>query len=132
NFFFFQAEDGIRDGHVTGVQTCALPILYLNYGTTNINAALAADLKSRTVFPPIVYPTNQVIGNTNLVLFPQAQRDTDIPDIGYHYEPLDYVFGTAFFTNSTILITNGAAIGLFCAAQASYGLAPDNGTTLIS
>src|SRR5690606_39313989 len=26
---FFQAEDGIRDFHVTGVQTCALPILYL-------------------------------------------------------------------------------------------------------
>src|SRR5690348_17479337 len=26
-FFFFQAEDGIRDGRVTGVQTCALPIL---------------------------------------------------------------------------------------------------------
>src|SRR5207253_6845898 len=25
-FFFFQAEAGIRDGHVTGVQTCALPI----------------------------------------------------------------------------------------------------------
>src|SRR5689334_3914757 len=25
-FFFFQAEDGIRDGTVTGVQTCALPI----------------------------------------------------------------------------------------------------------
>src|SRR6266508_3994892 len=27
-FFFFQAEDGIRDGHVTGVQTCALPIYH--------------------------------------------------------------------------------------------------------
>src|SRR5690606_40902463 len=26
NYFFFQAEDGIRDFHVTGVQTCALPI----------------------------------------------------------------------------------------------------------
>src|SRR5690606_39800804 len=26
SFFFFQAEDGIRDFHVTGVQTCALPI----------------------------------------------------------------------------------------------------------
>src|SRR5207245_6023236 len=25
-FFFFQAEDGIRDATVTGVQTCALPI----------------------------------------------------------------------------------------------------------
>src|SRR5207248_8566244 len=28
-FFFFQAEDGIRDRTVTGVQTCALPI-YIN------------------------------------------------------------------------------------------------------
>src|SRR5438309_6174855 len=27
--FFFQAEDGIRDGTVTGVQTCALPIYVL-------------------------------------------------------------------------------------------------------
>src|SRR5438876_7214569 len=26
--FFFQAEDGIRDGRVTGVQTCALPISF--------------------------------------------------------------------------------------------------------
>src|SRR5439155_14906379 len=31
-FFFFQAEDGIRDGHVTGVQTCALPILAAETG----------------------------------------------------------------------------------------------------
>src|SRR5437867_12830527 len=28
-FFFFQAEDGIRDRTVTGVQTCALPICVL-------------------------------------------------------------------------------------------------------
>ena len=27
-FFFFQAEDGIRDWSVTGVQTCALPIWF--------------------------------------------------------------------------------------------------------
>src|SRR5699024_12315780 len=27
SYFFFQAEDGIRDRNVTGVQTCALPIL---------------------------------------------------------------------------------------------------------
>src|ERR671927_912620 len=31
NFFFFQAEDGIRDHCVTGVQTCALPI-YVDLG----------------------------------------------------------------------------------------------------
>src|SRR6266568_505761 len=32
--FFFQAEDGIRDGTVTGVQTCALPIFILGRGSS--------------------------------------------------------------------------------------------------
>src|SRR5690606_40384937 len=34
SFFFFQAEDGIRDFHVTGVQTCALPISCTWWATT--------------------------------------------------------------------------------------------------
>src|SRR6266508_1842443 len=42
-FFFFQAEDGIRDGHVTGVQTCALPIS---------PAAWSGSRRSRTGAPP--------------------------------------------------------------------------------
>src|SRR5947209_16957558 len=33
-FFFFQAEDGIRDIGVTGVQTCALPILRIATSST--------------------------------------------------------------------------------------------------
>src|SRR5260370_4733560 len=33
-FFFFQAEDGIRDSSVTGVQTCALPISRSNSNRT--------------------------------------------------------------------------------------------------
>src|SRR6266508_5516786 len=37
-FFFFQAEDGIRDGHVTGVQTCALPISSTGPATLTIRA----------------------------------------------------------------------------------------------
>src|SRR5215216_6836400 len=36
DFFFFQAEDGIRDDLVTGVQTCALPI----WGLDNRTCAL--------------------------------------------------------------------------------------------
>src|SRR3712207_8306203 len=36
SIFFFQAEDGIRDIGVTGVQTCALPISL--YTTTNAGA----------------------------------------------------------------------------------------------
>src|SRR2546426_45271 len=40
-FFFFQAEDGIRDYKVTGVQTCALPIwrLFISFrDTTRVSA----------------------------------------------------------------------------------------------
>src|SRR5438876_2033286 len=42
-FFFFQAEDGIRDGRVTGVQTCALPI-YLPCWQRDAPLALLASL----------------------------------------------------------------------------------------
>src|SRR5439155_13565357 len=44
SIFFFQAEDGIRDGHVTGVQTCALPIFSVSEwsgaGTKSLALAL--------------------------------------------------------------------------------------------
>src|SRR3989454_2649080 len=42
-FFFFQAEDGIRDYKVTGVQTCALPIL--------ANGFLSGKYNEDSVFP---------------------------------------------------------------------------------
>src|SRR2546430_3421712 len=42
-FFFFQAEDGIRDLTVTGVQTCALPIYARVVGPRSPPRALARD-----------------------------------------------------------------------------------------
>src|SRR5690625_687275 len=39
-FFFFQAEDGIRDGHVTGVQTCALPIFHPQLAALDVAVAV--------------------------------------------------------------------------------------------
>src|SRR5207253_5504360 len=42
--FFFQAEDGIRDGHVTGVQTCALPIW--TFGERTIRFSMVPDFFS--------------------------------------------------------------------------------------
>src|SRR5690625_774797 len=41
-FFFFQAEDGIRDGHVTGVQTCALPIAGMEQLRARLDEVTAA------------------------------------------------------------------------------------------
>src|SRR5439155_5377165 len=49
-FLFLQAEDGIRDGHVTGVQTCALPI----------STADRQPLSQRNIFhnllKPVIWP----------------------------------------------------------------------------
>src|SRR5256885_12235247 len=42
-FFFFQAEDGIRDYKVTGVQTCALPIFAVLYPVPTLNRRFAGD-----------------------------------------------------------------------------------------
>src|SRR6266446_9757850 len=62
-FFFFQAEDGIRDYKVTGVQTCALPI--------SVRAMTASPQGDRTISPtrgtmknaaPIAAGTTMTIG----------------------------------------------------------------------
>src|SRR2546426_6919318 len=52
-FFFFQAEDGIRDYKVTGVQTCALPISLRRPITSD---SRAADLIACTYRPRLVPP----------------------------------------------------------------------------
>src|SRR5690349_25007836 len=46
-FFFFQAEDGIRDLYVTGVQTCALPIFNKLRGTLKVAAVKAPGFGDR-------------------------------------------------------------------------------------
>src|SRR6266704_4168433 len=49
--FFFQAEDGIRDRNVTGVQTCALPISTRPPGPERPPGSMRASLESRRVGP---------------------------------------------------------------------------------
>src|SRR5690606_40525827 len=55
--FFFQAEDGIRDFHVTGVQTCALPILF-GEADVYITSRLAFKLGTRFEHSSIIDQTN--------------------------------------------------------------------------
>src|SRR3712207_7052344 len=64
-FFFFQAEDGIRDIGVTGVQTCALPILNAVEG---VFAKLARQRLKRGVFHSLVAlqeAINRFVAETN-------------------------------------------------------------------
>src|SRR5437762_4372166 len=52
-FFFFQAEDGIRDTSVTGVQTCALPIsMFSKSKGIEVNKELAKLKAAASTSPP--------------------------------------------------------------------------------
>src|SRR5215471_14403553 len=55
-FFFFQAEDGIRDLYVTGVQTCALPI-----------SARAAERSGDAAAEPVILPAPQQVGDYEIL-----------------------------------------------------------------
>src|SRR5947208_7737266 len=62
-FFFFQAEDGIRDDLVTGVQTCALPISDIQSSTLYTRMALDSLiplLQATTGGRPIQYYTDDI------------------------------------------------------------------------
>jgi hypothetical protein len=103
-------------------------------GNANIDPALLADLAKKTTWPPIVYDVTNVssLGILNMT----AQRDTNnLPDIGYHYDPLDYVFGGCdLFSNLTI--GTGTAIGWFedngteSGIGNSYGMSLNDGSSV--
>src|SRR2546421_6075327 len=68
-FFFFQAEDGIRDLIVTGVQTCALPIYRMSSQAPDDQ--LRSELNSAVGRPATSHPANLVPGED------QAQRHAE-------------------------------------------------------
>lgn len=84
---------------------------YRNAGTTNISTNLLASLAKKTTYPPTVF--SNLTLSTNLTLSPQATRDSDTPDIGYHYDPLDYIADVFAITNATLTVTGGVAIASY-------------------
>jgi hypothetical protein len=100
---------------------------FFNAGTTNIDSALLDDLGQETVSPPMVY--SGVTITNNLTLNPQAQRDNyGNPDLGYHYDPIDYILDDYSITNATLTLTNGAAV----ASYNEYGVELLAGSSIVS
>ena len=83
---------------------------YRNAGTTNISYQLQAELPRLTTYPPLVLTNTVTVATT---LSPQAQRDTDTPDLGYHYEKIDYAINALTVTNTSLTLTNGVALATF-------------------
>ena len=104
-----------------------------NSGTTNIDPALLANLAVKTTYPPIAF-TNVIFPiATNFV--PQAMRDNaGNPDLGYHYDPIDYSFGGCF-ADANFTFTNGTAVGWFRTSSgwehAGYGIDMGAGVTVL-
>src|SRR5256886_8957667 len=65
-FFFFQAEDGIRDLTVTGVQTCALPISHLDelrkLPVAAANEMMALSQRMESVLRELYHPDGVNLG----------------------------------------------------------------------
>lgn len=102
-------ENGVFQTVNGGSHYLATNSVYRNTGSTNINADLLTWLRKKTTYPPIAF-TNTT--STYSALGPQAQRDTDTPDIGYHYDPLDYIFGKVD-QNTDLTFSAGTAVGWF-------------------
>src|SRR5690554_7674071 len=79
-FFFFQAEDGIRDADVTGVQTCALPI--------------SSVISTNSMSPPSCSKNGRNCSNASLTVFFNAS----IPSVMLN---VYFVISTNLQTNSS-------------------------------
>src|SRR5207253_3853951 len=70
----FQAEDGIRDGHVTGVQTCALPILSPHAARSDTGSVVTGSRGTRRLDQAPLRPRG---GRRGLVCHEAYRRYTD-------------------------------------------------------
>ena len=104
---------------------------FRNAGTTSGPPASALDaIKKRTTYPPVIISYVTVPSWQSFI--PQAQRDSDDPDLGAHYEPLDYLMsGVAAGSNTTFTVSPGTVIGAFGTNIMTYGLGVCPGGTLI-
>src|SRR5256886_4271375 len=73
--FFFQAEDGIRDLTVTGVQTCALPISQAGARCQRCTNRFPSR-KSRRPAPSLVGPRTTLLSHTEFAPAPHARPST--------------------------------------------------------
>src|SRR5256885_8831812 len=77
-FFFFQAEDGIRDYKVTGVQTCALPISKIDDDIEHRSGGTADQLGHRCGQVLVVEATQDALARSGVVVLEEIEVDTGL------------------------------------------------------
>jgi RHS repeat-associated protein len=103
--------------------------IYCSAGTTNIDSSLLSRLSQQTTHAPTLF-TNAI---SNIVLSPIVARDTNsAPDLGYHYNVLDYLVGTHDISRGTAVLTNGVAVGFYRSIDSDLTFALLVSETLLS
>jgi hypothetical protein len=101
-------------------------------GTTDyVTPALLADLAAKTTWPPTVYALQELAGTSTLS--PTVPRDNSgTPDLGYHYDPIDYLVGGCDLSLGSLVLTAGTTLawyddfGAVAAGGQPYGLSLDD------
>src|SRR3989449_5566133 len=115
--FFFQAEDGIRDVAVTGVQTCALPIF--RYARAGIFGAIILGL-GRAVGETMA--VTMMIGNKNSIsvsLFDQGQTIASLIANSFGEASLGYLQSSALLELGLVLMLMSLVINVFARLMVS-------------
>jgi Mg-chelatase subunit ChlD len=114
---FYGAYNGTNSSPSAALQTVGGGAHYLlasgpyrDAGTTNIDATLLAELRRKTTQPPIVFSNVAISLPTTFT--PQAERDKNAIDLGFHYDPLDVVFG-GVDANTNLTFAPGTVAGWF-------------------
>lgn len=94
-------------------------------GTTNIDPSVLADIAGRTTYAPVYFLDTNIYLGVNTTFGPAVGRDNSgPPDLGYHYDALDYIISPIYVTNATVLINGGAAVGFYgIVGSYNYGIA---------
>jgi hypothetical protein len=95
--------------------------------SASIDQSLLADLKLRTTVAPILLTANFT---QNTTFIPRGiLDDNSLPDIGYHYDPLDFCWsGLQIAINVTLTLKDGVAVGFY----GSKGLLFTQGAQFVS
>src|SRR2546429_5801750 len=115
-FFFFQAEDGIRDVAVTGVKTCALPILTVLDGK-DVLAAKTNPAITPTVITDYRWDIEEdrtFYVNPNCTTNPPAAGCPGATTAGLGTTGIVPTFGTNFHTSYIPLVAAGCTGQLSC------------------
>jgi hypothetical protein len=84
---------------------------YRYAGTLGIESSLLDELAEKTTYAPLLCSNYTTAADTALSAY--AQRDTHVPDLGFHYDVIDWLACSFVVTNATLTITNGTTIGYY-------------------